>query len=47
MKIKLLKGQSIETWIEWVKNEISPPHELSNEEVYVLEAFLELLEKKG
>lgn len=44
-----IKGQSIDTWIEWLNNELEPPHDLEDDQVYVLEAFLEALKilRKG
>jgi hypothetical protein len=41
-----LKGQPIEKWKEWLKVQIDEnPDDLKNDEKYVLEAFLELIEK--
>lgn len=41
-----LKGQSIEKWEEWLKIQTNEdPDNLKNDEKYVLEAFLELIER--
>lgn len=40
---KLIKGQSIQTWLDWVNNELTPPVEVEGQTKYVVEAFKEAL----
>ena len=45
-KIMKLKGQPIEDWETWLKTQINEnPDNLKDDEKYVFEAFLELIEK--
>ena len=42
----IIKGQSIEEWKNWLNIQINEdPDNLTNDEKYVLEAFLELIEE--
>ena len=42
----LIKGQPIEEWENWLNIQINEdPDNLANDEKYVLEAFLELIEE--
>lgn len=43
-KKKLIKGQSIKTWKDWIENELTPPVQVDSQTKYVLEAFKEALE---
>jgi len=40
-----IKGQTLEAWEKWIKEELNPPVEVDDMTKYVLEAFLELIEK--
>lgn len=39
-----IKGQSIDTWLNWINNELTPPINISDQVKYVLEAFKDSLE---
>lgn len=41
----MIKGQEVFEWIEWLENELEEPNNLAVELKYVLEAFLETLQK--
>jgi hypothetical protein len=41
----MIKDQEVFEWIEWVENELEEPNNLSDQMKYVLEAFLESLNK--
>jgi hypothetical protein len=44
----LIKGQPLDAWRHWLKDEMKPPHGafVQNEQgKYAMEAFLELVEK--
>ena len=43
--MEVIKGQSLEVWEKWIENELTPPIMIDDEMKYVLEAFLELIEK--
>jgi len=39
-----LGNASLEEWKEWIKEELNPPIVASDETIYVLKAFLQLIE---
>ena len=41
----MIKDQELSVWKDWIDNELELPHDLSDEMVYVFEAFDEALDE--